>query len=1721
MTLVPGSCVPAGCTTTILSDGRQEITWALSVSIPQGRTFQLQFQANVVGTSAGDVLANEVETQGGNFQTSVYVRRVYVYTPTPSPTPVVVPSAVNDSDSVQEDSFVIIDVLANDSGLRDTPITVTVESAPSNGGAVANPDNTITYTPNPDYRGTDSFQYRVTDNDGEWDTGSVTVTVNAMNDTPTANDDLVTTNQNTSIDIDVLANDLGLGDIPITVSIPPPGPTNGIANVLPGNLIRYMPNVGTYGVETFQYTVTDSGLLPGESSENSTATVTVRVNYIPVAVDDPEPPVTYDVDEDAVLNVPLGTGLIANDIDLYLGSLSASQVTPPTNGILNLNADGSFTYTPNTNFRGSDSFTYRVSDGYAFSNVATANLIVNPLNDTPQAVDDGDPLARISVTEDTPLTIDVLVNDTGLGDTPLTVTIETPAGNGTATVTGSPGLPGVIRIVYDPAAHYNGTDQFQYRVTDTGIPPELTEFSIGTVYLQVVPINDPPIADNDSGTTVEDVVLPIAIDVLDGDTDVDLDPIWIQSFSSPPNGTAVLNTNGTPQLTDDYIDYTPNADFRGIDSFTYQATDGLALSNLATVTISVLPLNDTPVASPDPTGWPPNRISVVEDTATTIFVLANDSGLGDTPLTVTIPDPPDHGSASIIGSPGLPSAIWIVYTPSLNYSGLDDFIYTVTDSAYALPEIVESSSAGVYLDVTATNDPPVAVDDSYTTDEDTLLTVLAPGVRNNDTDVDNVVPDDLSVFLATDVSDGDLTLNADGSFTYDPDQDFFGSDSFTYYANDGTDDSLLPATVTITVNPVDDDPDAIDDVAFTDQDESVDIDVLTNDIDIGDEPLTVTIETFPSDGSVTVFGSPGDRWSIYIQYTPNPGYDGIDQFEYRVTDVHGFPDTDVAVVDVTINDPPVANDDVEVTDEDLPVLIDWLANDTDSEDGQPDPSTLAIVDGPDDGGWVDHGDGTVTYTPDPDWNGIDSFDYRVQDSDGAWSNEATVVITIDAVNDPPTAGDDSGWTEVVTPVNINVLSNDDDGSEGPLDPGSVSIVNPPLKGNAVPQADGSITYTPWAGEVGSDTFTYTVDDLGDPLPPETSNEATVSITINTPPVANDDPVVLGDYTIHEDTFLNVSAPGVLDNDTDDDGDSLEAVLDDDVDNGTLNLNPDGSFDYTPDPDWYGSDTFTYWAYDGSSYSPTTATVTITVNSVNDVPDAVDDTATTDEDIPLIIDVVANDLMSDDHPPPASGDGVASVVPASIPGVTVGTVVQAPGNQVEYIPPADYFGPDSFTYTVTDTDGEFSTATVSMTVNPINDPPVAEDDPTPGDPDIITDEDTPVVIDVISNDSDIEDSMPDPTTVNITGGPSNGTTLDNDDGTVTFTPNADFLGVGDPPLVDSFTYTIDDFDGATSNQATVTFTITPINDPPIANDDSTNTNQVTPVDIYVMANDTDAEGNPLSIVSFSQGSSGNVSLNDNGTPADTTDDYLVYSPDPGPFTSDSFTYTLQDSIGALSNQATVSISINPPNLQIDKVAIPSSATLGDLITFTIAVWNDGPGTAYGVQLTDILGSCFTWVGGSPDGPLGDIEEGGAVVVLPLPVARVDAISSCSNTNQASVTSINGASASDTETISFLPMGGGAGLPLMGTSAPPALPTSTLTPTPTLTETAVPSHSPTPIPTETDTPDPAHSPTPIPTATDTPDPAHSPTPVPTSTDTPDPEHSATPIPTDTPVSPTETP
>jgi VCBS repeat-containing protein len=911
------------------------------------------------------------------------------------------------------------------------------------------------------------------------------------------------------------------------------------------------------------------------------------------------------------------------------------------------------------------------------------------------------------------------------------------------------------------------------------------------------------------------------------------------------------------------VTYSPAAGFTGTDSFTYLATDSQGGEALATVTVTITPRNRAPVANAD-------TATVEEDGIVDVAVLGNDSDPDGDTLTVDSVTQGTHGTVAI--NPDKT----VKYTPAENYSGADSFTYTVSDGNGG------TATATVTITVTSANDAPVANADTDTVAEDGTVNLT---VLTNDTDADD---DTLTVASVTQGTHGAVAINPDKTVKYTPASNYNGADSFTYTVSDGN-GGTATATVTVAVSSVNDAPAASADSATVAEDGTVNVAVLGNDSDLDGDTLTVASVTQGAHGTVMI--NPDKS----VKYTPALNYNGADSFTYTVSDGNGG--TAMATVTVTVssvNDAPAASADSATVAEDGTVNVTVLANDPDA-DG--DTLAVASVTQGTHGAVAINPDKTVKYTPATNYNGADSFTYTVSDGNGGTAT-ATVTVTVSSVNDAPAASADSATVAEDGTVNVTVLANDTDADGDTL---AVASVTQGTHGAVAINPDKTVKYTPAANYNGADSFTYTVSDGN-------GGTATATVTATVSSV-NDAPAASADSaTVAEDGTVNVA---VLGNDSDPDGDTLTVASVTQGAHGTVVINPDKTVKYTPAANYNDADSFTYTVSD-SNGGTATATVSVTVTSSNDAPVANADSATVTEDGTVNVTVLTNDTDAD-------GDTLAV---ASVTQGTHGAASINANGTVAYTPAANYNGPDSFTYTVSDGNGGTATATVSVTVTSSNDAPVANADAA------TLAEDGIANITVLTNDTDADgDTL---TVASVTQGVY-GTVAINPDKTVKYTPAANYNGA------DSFTYTVSDGNGGTAT-ATVAVTVTSSNDAPVANADAATVAEDGLANVAVLANDSDPDGNVLSVASVTQGAHGSVIVNPDKT--------VRYTPAANYSGSDAFTYTISDGSGGT---ATATVTINVMAVNDAPVAVNDSATVTAGGTATVSVLTndadvDGPSLA---------------------------------------------------------------------------------------------------------------------------------------------------------------------------------
>ncbi|MDF4449579.1 tandem-95 repeat protein [Vibrio parahaemolyticus] len=1652
------------------------------------------------------------------------------------------PNAENDVITTEEDTAVTIDVLVNDSDVEGDVLSIQSASVPSEQGSVDIVNGKLVFTPAENFNGDATITYIVTDGDFT-DEAKVTVTVTPVNDSPVAVDDTVSTQEDTVVTIDVLTNDTDVDGDKLSIESASVPKEQGTVEVVDGKLV-FTPAENFNGDAEITYTVTD-----GELTDEAKVTVTVNpVNDAPTIkveavesitedavstdtvvatltvrdTDTPEDQLTVSLENnsngyfvlvgnevkltqvgvDAVNNDELNLkdltisasvsdgvnptasdsdSLVVNrvndaptvenaiadqvlseDFDAY--TIDLNEVFKDSDSALNFSVSGNdniqisivngvATITPTADWNGKETIAFTAKDPSGESISQTVNFTVAPVADI---VAD-----KATVVEDTPTFIKVLGNDTFEGDDKV-VSLDTNNGPANGTVSVNPDGS----VTYTPNENYHGADSFTYIVTSGGVSESTT------VNVDVTPVNDAPVAKADTAVTDEDT--PVTIDVLPNDTDVDGDTLSIQSASVP-------EAQGKVEIVEGKLVFTPAENFNGDAEITYTVTDG-QLTDEAKVAVTVNPVNDAPTIKVDAVE------SITEDGVNTDTVVAT--------LTVRDTDTPEDQLTVSLENNSNGYFVLVGNEVKLTQVGVD----AVNNDELNLKDLTISASVSDGVNPTASDSDSLVVNrvnDAPTVENAIADQELAEDFASYTIDLNDAFKDsDSALNFSVSGNSNVLVSIENGIATISPTADWNGSETLTFTATDPSGESISQ-TVNFTVAPV---ADIVADKATVVEDTPTIIKVLGNDTFEGtDKVVSLDTNNGPANGTVSV--NPDGS----VTYTPNDNYHGADSFTYIVTS-GGVSESTTVSVDVTpVNDAPVAKDDIATTQEDTAVTIDVLPNDSDV-DG--DKLSIQSASVPEAQGKVEIVDGKLVFTPAENFHGDAEITYTL--TGGALTDQATVNVTVNAVNDTPVVESnlaDQTLAEDFTPytIDLNTAFSDVDNVDGEL---TFSV-----SGNSniqVAIVNGIATITPTADWNGSETLTFTATD-----PSGESISQTVNFTVA--PVAD---IVADSVTVVEDTPTIIK---VLGNDTFE-GDDKVVSLDTNNDpaNGTVSINPDGSVTYTPNDNYHGTDSFTYIVTSGGVSESTTVNVDVT--PVNDAPVAKDDIATTQEDTAVTIDVLSNDTDVD-------GDKL-SIQSATVPEAQ-GKVEIVDGKLV-FTPAENFNGQAEITYTVTD--GQLTDeAKVTVTVNPVNDAPtikvdavesITEDavntdtvvatltvrdtdtsedqltvslennsngyfvlvgdevkltqagvdavnndelnlkdltisasvsdgvNPTANDSDslivnrvndaptvenaiadqelsedfatytidlngafkdsdsalnfsvsgnsnvlvsiengiatisptadwngsetltftatdpsgesisqtvnftvapvadIVADkatvvEDTPTIIKVLGNDTFEGDGKV--VSLDTNNGPANGTVSVNPDGSVTYTPDDNYHGT------DSFTYIVTS--GGVSESTTVTVNVTPVNDAPVAKDDIATTQEDTAVTIDVLPNDTDVDGDKLSIQS--------ASVPETQGTVEIVDGKLVFTPAENFHGDAEITYTVTD--GQLTDEAKVTVTVNPvndaPTIKVDAVeSITEDAVSTDTVVATLTVRDtDTPEDQLTVSLENNSNGYFVLVG----------------------------------------------------------------------------------------------------------------------------------------------------------------
>ncbi|HEY8933912.1 MAG TPA: tandem-95 repeat protein, partial [Cyclobacteriaceae bacterium] len=1175
------------------------------------------------------------------------------------------PVAVDDATTTNEDVSTTLNVVANDTDIEGPVDASTVDLDVSTAGiqnsftvtgGTFTVDNggIVTYSPALNFNGVASLDYTVNDADGGTsNTATISITVNAVNDVPVANDDATSTDENVVVTLNVVTNDTDVDGTVNAASVDLDTGTSGIQNskttgqgkytVDGSGVVTYTPALNFVGMATLSYTVNDNS---GGTSNSATISITVDfVNQAPVAHDD-----AATTNEDVAVTIDV----TANDDNDGLFDLSSVDLDPSTAGIQSTlsTADGDYsvntstgivTYTPTTNFNGTTSITYTVKDNLGLgSNAANITITVTPVNDPPVAVNDA-----ASTNENVTVSLNVTTNDSDIDGSINVATVDLDVSTSgiqtSKSVTlGNFSVNSLGLVTFTPTANQSGTATTSYTVNDNGGVTSNT----ATITITIAAVNHAPVANNDATSTNEDNAVTIKVVSNDTDSDgsidnstVDLDvsTAGIQNTITNADGVYSVNSGGV-------VTYTPALNTNGTKTLSYTVNDNDgATSNAATITITVIPVNDAPVIN----SQTPSPLVTNEEQAITITL---------TDLNVTDPDDTYPTDFTLIVSTGTGYTVsGNTITPNANVTGTLTVGVRVNDGS------LSSNLFSLQVRVDPVNDPPVITgQSSLSVNEDNSITLQLSNLTV--TDPDNTYPTGFTLSVS---AGSNYTVSG---ATVTPSSNYTGTLSVPVTVNDGTSNSNT-FNVQITVNPVNDTP------------------VITGQIPISIsevQPVTISLNqlvvfdpdnTYPSD--FTLFVLSGSNYSVSGDVvTPVANFSGTLLVRVFVSD--GTASSAIYNLQIqvnSVNDPPVITGQQALSvNEDTPITIQF-ANLTvsDPDNTYPTGFTLTIQSG------ANYTFSGTTVTPAANFNGTLSVSVKVNDglSDSAPYN---LQITVNPVNDPPViTGQQPLSTNEDTPLTIqlaNLVVTDPDNTY----PTGFTLVA--SSGTNYTVSTGNII-TPAANFSGTLTVPVHVNDAAS----ASSNTFNLSVTVN--PV-NDAPVITGQVALstQEDTPITIKLSDLTVTDPDNTyptGFSLS------VSSGA-NYTFSGTT-ITPATDFNGTLSVPVTVNDGSANSAS-FNLQITVTPVNTAPKITGQVAlSTPEDQAITIQFASLTVVDPDDSYPTGFTMTLS--PGSNYSVSGTTVT----------PAANFNGTLTVPVVVNDGIANSPSFSLQITVTPVNDQPV--------------------------------------------------------------------------------------------------------------------------------------------------------------------------------------------------------------------------------------------------------------------------------------------------------------------------------------------------------------------------------------------------------------------------------
>ncbi len=925
-----------------------------------------------------------------------------------------------------------------------------------------------------------------------------------------------------------------------------------------------------------------------------------------------------------------------------------------------------------------------------------------------------------------------------------------------------------ITCTYTPDEGYNGEDQFVYYVSDGMLNSDLA-----TVSISITEVISLPVAQSFNIEIDEDHHTNFYL--IGQSEDVDDNLLEFIITSGPSHGTLSAD-----RALASY-EYQPDTDYHGLDSFTYQVFDGTLYSETATVTITILSVNDAPeIVSVDPVG---ESFDVYENTYMEAYVEVFEAD-GDE-FTLLFPSLPVHGELSYFEG-----SDHFTYTPEVGYSGVE--VITLKAIEVGTDDLLQSSPVVIEINVIPVDDAPVVYDIFRNLQEDQInfqATLIAM-------DPDG---DDVDFFIRTTPNHGTLELNGD-LVSYTPEPNYFGSDEFTYYASDGVNESEEDATVHLTITPLNDPPEFAN-FSYNDVEDGFTFQLPTSDVD-GDN-LTFTFIPHDASGIGLAYlgGTVTNLGGGNFVYNVATNLSNWDMIFMNVTDgnftVNAYLEFNLVTGAMLISrDAPSALDqNLDVSEDlqigltligvDLGFLLDNSANVEITQSSLHGSITLPVL------GNIYNGNianWTLDYTPDAEFSGIDSLKFRMNNpnnTDNTQSNEATILITVHAVNDipimtilPPVTIDE----DTQTTVNVN-YSDPDNTLQFTAFSTNPSKLNISIDGS-------SLTLVPAANYYGNITVTATVTETDGSDHYTASQSFILHVTsVNDAPVM----VPISNITINEEATYNYTLSA-----TDIDGQSsfTYVAVTDNPSLASITVNGN-QMTITGLLDQSGSASVTVTANDGGTINALSNPVSfmLTVNNVNDAPIvSISNPAPVDEDGPDVVitftpvDVDNNDLtvsMTYDNTT-LFPSGSVTIDPVTAASGVLRTITMNPANNKSGVANPIITVNDGFTNTIQQ---------VLVTVNAINDPPVLA---VIGDRTIV--EDNSLIVNLVASDMETSANL---LVFSAVASANIGTSVVGSQ--LTITPTANYYGT------ESISVSVSD--GTNTASETVQVTVTPVNDPP--------------------------------------------------------------------------------------------------------------------------------------------------------------------------------------------------------------------------------------------------------------------------------------------------------------------